>query len=148
MQYLSTKIFEQKNLRTVRRMNLDFVKRFLTDAYSLPPYRASELEMMLKDNKVDEAMSKEILEAVRKAEKERPYDGFRIWRSNDKLFKAEAKFISAEEIIVNGKQVDQKITLEKRDGKQTTIEFSALRQLDKDYIDRQIAEKNNTPNSH
>ncbi|MDR0392153.1 MAG: hypothetical protein LBH59_09620, partial [Planctomycetaceae bacterium] len=112
MQRFSTKASEQINIRKVRRMNLDFVKRFLIDAYSLPPYRASELEMMLKDNKVDEAMSKEILAAVRNAEKERPDDGFRIWRSSDKLFKAEAKFISTEEIIVNGKQVDQKITLE------------------------------------
>jgi hypothetical protein len=139
---------EQLTARSVQRDFNKRVKLYLIDAYSFPPYRTSELEAMLNDNKVDEAMSKEILEAVRKAEKERPYDGFRIWRSSDKLFKAEAKFISAEEIIVNGKQVDQKITLEKHDGKQTTIEFSALRQLDKDYIDRQIAEKNNTPNSH
>jgi hypothetical protein len=100
------------------------------------------LETILKENKVDSTMVKEILDAVRKAEKEHPDDGFRIWRSSDKLFKAEAKFISAEDIIVNGKPTnDQKITLEKRDGKQTTIEFLALRQLDKDYIERQLAKK-------
>jgi hypothetical protein len=137
MQYLSTKISEQKKLRTIQWLYLDFIKRFLIDAYSLPPYRTVELETILKENKVDSAMSKEILDAVRKTEKERPDDGFRIWRSSDKLFKSEAKFISADDIIVNGKPTnDKKITLEKRNGKQTTIDLSTLRQLDKDYIER------------
>ncbi|MDR3233402.1 MAG: hypothetical protein LBT46_07045, partial [Planctomycetaceae bacterium] len=47
-----------------------------------------------------------------------PYKGFRIWQSTDKLFKTTAKFISLNK---------GNVTLEKADGKHTTIEFSVLR---------------------
>ena len=55
----------------------------------------------------------------------RLYKSFRNWESEDKIFKATAKFISLE---------GDNVVLEKADGKLTTIELSVLRQLDQDYI--------------
>jgi hypothetical protein len=104
------------------------VIRYLTDAYSLFPYQTAELEQMLEEKKCDPEMSKTILDAVRKAENDAPDDGFRIWLSKDKLFKTTAKFISQDK---------GEVTLEKSDGKRTTIEFSALRKEDQDYVKMQ-----------
>ena len=57
-----------------------------------------------------------------------PYKGFRQWQSTDGLFKTTAKFISSEK---------GEVTLEKADGKQTTIELSALRAEDQEYVKEQ-----------
>jgi hypothetical protein len=51
---------------------------------------------------------------------------FRNWQSADNLFESRAKFISLD------KKND--VTLEKENGKQTTIEFSALSLKDQNYI--------------
>jgi hypothetical protein len=64
-----------------------------------------------------------------------PYKGFRNWESTDKLFKATARFILLEKDEVN---------LEKADGKKTTIEFSALRKEDQDYVKRQLESEKKT----
>jgi hypothetical protein len=58
---------------------------------------------------------------------------FRNWQSADNLFEARAKFISLD------KKND--VTLEKENGKQTTIEFSALRKEDQDYVKQLEPEK-------
>jgi hypothetical protein len=62
--------------------------------YSLPPYNSAELESIFKETKFDPAWAREILDEVRKAVKEYPDDGFRIWQSVDALFRVDAKFIS------------------------------------------------------
>jgi hypothetical protein len=51
---------------------------------------------------------------------------FRTWKSTDGLFETRAKFIS----------IDKKndVTLEKENGKQTTIEFPALQKTDQNYV--------------
>jgi hypothetical protein len=64
-----------------------------------------------------------------------PYKGFRNWESTDKLFKATAKFISLEKGEVN---------LEKADNKKTSIEFSALRKEDQDYVKKQLESEKKT----
>jgi hypothetical protein len=100
----------------------------ITYFYSLPPYNSAELGSIFKETKFDPAWAREILDEVRKAEKEYPDDGFRIWQSVDALFRVDAKFIS-----INDKN---EAVLEKRNGKKTTIEIDILRQHDKDYLKR------------
>jgi hypothetical protein len=65
-----------------------------------------------------------------------PYKNFRTWESTDGLFKANAKFVSLDK---------KEVTLEKANGKQTTIELSALRKVDQDYVKEQLAPKPETP---
>ncbi|MDR2171267.1 MAG: hypothetical protein LBP59_14075 [Planctomycetaceae bacterium] len=49
--------------------------------------------------------------------------------SKDKLFRADAKFIKVN---------NDEVILEKRDGKQTSIEIPVLRHDDQNYIKRKI----------
>ncbi|MDR1478930.1 MAG: hypothetical protein LBJ00_08305 [Planctomycetaceae bacterium] len=65
-----------------------------------------------------------------------PYKGFRTWQSTDKLFKTNAKFISLDK---------GEVTLEKANGKRTTIELSVLRKEDQDYVKEQLAPETKTP---
>jgi hypothetical protein len=130
------KRYSQNTVKTVRKHCSARVKQYLIDAYSLLPYRTSELEAMLTKYKFYPAMSKEIIDAVRKVEKEHPDDGFRTWLSNDKLFKTEAKFVSSD---------SKNVTVEKRDGKQTTVELKLLRKFDQEYVERQLTPKPDKP---
>ncbi|MGL4942368.1 MAG: SHD1 domain-containing protein, partial [Thermoguttaceae bacterium] len=105
-------------------------KKYLIDSYSLHPFATAELEALLKEHKVDDALAKEVLDAVKEAEKNAPPPSdYRNWQTKDGLFKASAKYVSSD-----GKDV----TIEKPDGKQTTIELSALRKADQDYVREQI----------
>ncbi|MDR2641335.1 MAG: hypothetical protein LBC74_00910 [Planctomycetaceae bacterium] len=119
----------------VRKRYSKEVAKYLIDAYSLFPYRAAELEKMLKEKKVDSEMSQTILDAVRKREKENPDEDFRIWLSKDKLFTTEAKMISADK---------DNVTIKDKQGRQSTIELSAHRQEDQDYVKRQRELKTKT----
>jgi hypothetical protein len=134
------KINIQLKSRDIRQRFEKDVQTYLIERYSFLPYRTSELEKILIDKKVDAQMTHFVLEAIRKVEREYPDDGFRFWLSKDKMFKTEAKFISA-----NNKEV----VIEKRDAKQMTIEITELRQEDQDYVKRQLAPKqeksNDTP---
>jgi hypothetical protein len=56
---------------------------------------------------------------------------FREWQSTDKLFKTTAKFISLDK---------EEVILERTNGKRTTIEFSALRKEDQDYVKEQTTQ--------
>jgi hypothetical protein len=122
----------QRTVFFVRKQQSKDVVQYLIDAYSFFPYRMSELEHILTEKRVDSKMAKEILEAVRKVEKEYPDKGFRIWLSNDKMLKVTAKFISFN---------NDEITLEKEDGTQMTIELSAFRKEDQDFVKRNIEQE-------
>jgi hypothetical protein len=119
----------QMKAREVRNHDKKPVQKYLIDAYSLFPYRTAELEQILTEKKVDPEMSQTILDAVRKVEKENPDKGFRIWLSNDKLLKVTAKFISFN---------NDEVTLEKQDGTRMTIELSAFRKEDQDFVKQQL----------
>jgi preprotein translocase subunit YajC len=58
-----------------------------------------------------------------------PYKGFREWQTNDGLLTLTAKVISVDK---------KEVKIEKEDGKQFTIELSALRKEDQDYVKRQL----------
>jgi hypothetical protein len=130
---LSKKATDQKQAKDTVRENKDSVKKYIIQSHSLRPFATSELEQLLQDNKVDAAFAKEILDAIKKAEKYAPPPSvYRNWQSKDDLFKAKAKFVSAD---------DKKVTLEKEDGKQTTIEISVLRTVDQRFIKEQKNKK-------
>jgi ribonuclease D len=75
--------------------NGEVVKDFLIHMYSIYPFNTSELEELLKEHKVDETFAKEILDAIKKAEKNAPLPSeYRNWQSKDGLFKAKAKYVS------------------------------------------------------
>ncbi|MDR2346836.1 MAG: hypothetical protein LBE18_12305 [Planctomycetaceae bacterium] len=135
---LSKKAWDQKQAKEVVRKSKNGIKKYIIDSYSLRPFAAPELEQILKDNKVEEAFAKEILDAVKKAEKEAPPPSeFRNWQSKDGLFKAKAKFVSSD---------NKNVTLEKEDGKQTTIEISVLRTVDQRFVN-EINSNSKSPKS-
>jgi hypothetical protein len=121
------KASEQKWAKEIVHEDKDIVKNYIIDSYSLRPFATAELEQLLKTYKFDSALSKEILEAVRKAEQEAPppISEFRNWETTDGLFKTKAKFISSD-----GKTV----TIEKENGKKVTLNVEDLRWSDKNVI--------------
>ena len=62
----------QRTAKDVRARKEKVVRDFLVEMYSLPPFATSELESLLTEHKVDEAFAKEILDAVKEAEKNPP----------------------------------------------------------------------------
>ncbi|MGL6193826.1 MAG: SHD1 domain-containing protein [Thermoguttaceae bacterium] len=124
---------EQKSCRSLLdKMRIGTIN-CIQAAYILPPYKTEELQKAFLDYKtdalfIDEAMIP-LKEHITKIQL-----GFRAWKSTDDLFKVEAKFISFDEKNKN-------VTLEKADGKRTTIELSALRQLDQDYVKTQQSQQ-------
>ena len=59
-------------VKDVRKHGSQGVAHYLIDAYSLLPYRTSELEQLLTDRKFDSELSKMILDKVRRAEQGLP----------------------------------------------------------------------------
>jgi len=115
------------------KRNGTVVKDFLVAIYSLSPFATAELETLLTEHKVDETLAKEILDAVKKAEKDAPPPSdFRNWESFDALFKVTARFVALE---------GDHVLLERADGKQTNIEFSVLRMVDQKYVHHRLASK-------
>ncbi|MDR1923263.1 MAG: hypothetical protein LBQ66_02720, partial [Planctomycetaceae bacterium] len=130
---LLKKAWEQKWAREVVSRHGEMMKKYIVDSYSLQPFATAELEQLLKTYKLDEVSAKKILEAVRKAEKEAPpISEFRNWETTDGLFKAKAKFISAN---------DKTVTIEKENRKKVTLNIEDLRWSDKNVI----KEKTKTP---
>jgi hypothetical protein len=115
-----------------------------------PRVQKKFLEFVLKEYKKEPRADEELLDLLEKykypepdkikllCQLQIPYKGFREWQSTDKLFKATAKFISLDS---NGE-----VTLEKEDGKQTTIELSVLRDIDQRYVQEQM-KINQQPNN-
>jgi hypothetical protein len=113
----------------VRRVFLEYVLK----TYSDEPRADQELINLLEKYKYPEVAKVELL-----LELNIPYKGIRNWESTDKLFKATAKFISLDD--------KGEVTLEKANGKQTTIELSVLRKEDQDYVKEQL-KPNEAPDS-
>ena len=65
----SKKRMDQKEAKDVIRRYGDKVKEYLVNSYSIQPFATAELEALLKEHLVDEAFAKEILDAVKNAEK-------------------------------------------------------------------------------
>jgi hypothetical protein len=130
-------IVKRANLHIVAKSVLEkkkdgkVVKDFLVEMYSLRPFAAAELESLLTKYKVDEAFAKEILDAVKETEKNAPPPtDFRTWQSKDGLFKTKAKYVASDE---------RNVTLEKEDGKQTTMPLDAMRWSDNNFVRYQLA---------
>jgi hypothetical protein len=122
--------YERRVQHTLRQLREDATKemeKFICNAYERKPRADQELIDLLEKYKYPEVERIELL-----CKLNIPYKGFRNWESNDKLFKATAKFISLEKDEVN---------LEKADSKKTTIELSVLRKEDQDYIKQQLKPK-------
>jgi hypothetical protein len=109
------------------------IKEYLLTAYSKAPRADEELLDLLEKYKYPEPDKIKLL-----CQLQIPYKGFREWQSTDKFFKATAKFISLDS---NGE-----VTLEKEDGKQTTIELSVLWEIDQRYVQEQM-KINQQPNN-
>ncbi|MGL4944015.1 MAG: hypothetical protein ACRC46_12590, partial [Thermoguttaceae bacterium] len=59
---------DQSDAGLVVRNSQGQVKKYLIDSYSLHPFATAELEALLKEHKVDDALAKEVLDAVKEAE--------------------------------------------------------------------------------
>jgi uncharacterized protein YktB (UPF0637 family) len=131
------KNIDQNQASDVLRVYKDHVRKYIVSSYSIRPFAITELELLLKEHKIDDDFTKSILDAVELFEKNAPpVSDYRNWESTDGLFKTNAKFISLDK---------KEVTLEKANGKQTTIELSALRKVDQDYVEEQLAPKPETP---
>ncbi len=103
----------------------------LVDLYSDKPYHSDELLGMLKECN-NAVLTQSVIDGIPKNILKSSYiPGFREWQSTDGLFQSTAKFVSLEK---------GEVTLEKSDGKRTSIELSALRKEDQAYVKEQ-----NTP---
>jgi hypothetical protein len=105
----------------------EFLRQTLVSIYSLHPFRTSELVELMKKHELEPEIVKDVLEGMTYMEKRYPEDGFRIWQSKDKLFKADAKFIEVK---------NNEAILEKRNKNRTSIEINVLRHDDQEYIKR------------
>jgi hypothetical protein len=66
-------------------------------------------------------------------------EGFRKWETTDGLFKTTAKILGLIEVKNKaGKVTDKDVQLLRNDNKTVTIELSALRSIDKEYIRQQL----------
>ena len=110
----------QLKLRQLLEDATEEIETFVVNAYMREPRADDELIQAMEKHELPEDIRVKILSKIGIA-----YRVFRDWASTDGLFKEIAKFVSLEEDVV---------TLEKADGSTTTIEFSALRELDRDYI--------------
>jgi hypothetical protein len=113
----------------VKQVFLEYVLK----TYSEEPRADQELIDLLEKYEYPETAKAKLL-----LELNIPYKGVRNWESTDKLFKATAKFISLDD--------KGEVTLEKENGKQTTIELSVLRKEDQDYVKERL-KPNETPDS-
>lgn len=131
------KVRLQQQAKRVRKGQQRIVKRFLVGVYSMQPFVTAELEAMLTEYKVDEAFAKEILDAVKEAEKNAPpLSEYRTWQSSDGLFKVKAKFVFSD-----GKNV----TLEKENGKRETLPLDEMRWSDRNFVRYRLLEEANQP---
>ena len=81
---LSEKAIAQKQAKDVVREKRDCLKKYIIYSYSLRPFATSELELLLKDCKLEQAFAKEILDAVKTAERDAPPPSdYRTWISKD-----------------------------------------------------------------
>jgi hypothetical protein len=117
----------QHTLHYLIPKSLEEFRGFIIKSYSQSPRADDELVELLEKYQYPEEEKAKIFKALNI-----PYKGFREWQTNDGLLKVTAKLISAD---------NKEIKLEKEDGKQLTIELSAFRQEDQDYVKRQLAPK-------
>jgi hypothetical protein len=97
----------------------------LVQLYTMEPRADAELLELIADTNYPEKEKVAIL-----MELGIPYKNYRIWESFDGLFKANAQYVSSGE---------KGVTLEKADGKQTTIEFDVLRVECQEYVKQLLA---------
>jgi hypothetical protein len=114
----------QHRLHYLMPKSLEESREFIIKVYSQIPRDDGELVELLEKYEYPEAEKAKIFKALNI-----PYKGFRVWQTNDGLFKPTAKLISADK---------KEVKLESEDGKQITIEISALRKEDLDYVKRQL----------
>jgi len=123
-----------KAIELQKQIQDEFI-RILVSYYTTAPYDKQEIEKLLETLKDSSNISERILESIKK-QAAWIEAGFREWLTKDGLFKPTAKFISLDK---------KDVKLEKEDGKQITIELSALRKEDQDYVKRQIESETKNP---
>ncbi|MDR0391230.1 MAG: hypothetical protein LBH59_04945 [Planctomycetaceae bacterium] len=132
----SKNIYESSLHRHLTEMVTDterYFTSFALSAYSESPRADQELIDLLEQYKYPKEKMLKLL-----CDLEVPYQGFRNWESTDGLFKTTAKFISLEK---------DEVTIEKGNGKRTSIELKYLRQIDKDFVNKQSSQKIEPPNT-
>ncbi|MDR3234644.1 MAG: hypothetical protein LBT46_13455 [Planctomycetaceae bacterium] len=107
------------------------LNQYLIVSYAHPPRAAEELAELLEKYQYPEEEKIKIFKALNIA-----YKGFREWKTTDGLFSPTAKLIALDKGDVK---------LEKADGKRITIEFSALRKEDQNYVKEQLKVQPATP---
>ena len=126
--------YERRVQLTIRQLLEDATKEmeeFICNAYERKPRADDELIQTVEKHELPEDVRIKILSKIGIV-----YKGFRRWQSTDGLFQTTAKFITLDK---------GEVTLEKADGKRTTIELSALRQEDQDYVKSQLETEKQTP---
>ncbi|MDR1484458.1 MAG: hypothetical protein LBT09_06505 [Planctomycetaceae bacterium] len=105
--------------------------RFALRAYSESPRADRELIDLLEKYKYPKENMLKLL-----CDLEIPYKGFRNWESTDGMFKTTAKFVSFDK---------GEVTIEKGNGRHTSIELKYLRKADKDFVNKQTQTNSKPP---
>jgi hypothetical protein len=121
----------QHTLHYLIPKSLEESREFIIKSYSQSPRANEEIVELLEKYEYPEEEKVKVFKALNI-----PYKGFREWQTNDGLLTLTAKVISVDK---------KEIKLEKEDGKQFTIELSALRKEDQDYVKRQLESETKTP---
>lgn len=115
----------QRKLKKITSLSSVEINAFIIKSYHQAPRADIELVQLLEQYKYPEEENVKVFKSL-----DIPYKGFREWKTNDGLFTLVAKVVSANK---------KEVVLEKSDGKQITIELSALRQADQDYVKERLA---------
>jgi hypothetical protein len=114
----------QKCLRDQQQTTLKESREYIVKLYSVEPRADGELLELFSRSQYPEVEKVRIL-----MELNIPYKNYRTWESDRRKFRTNAKFISIDN--------RSRVTLEKPDGKQTTIDLHRLRAADRIYIKEQ-----------
>jgi hypothetical protein len=121
--HLSAERFFQRKIRNEMKWALSESLSFLKNEYLLTAEATELLELLEKyDYPIRESV-------ILLSSFNIPYKSFRQWQTNDGLLTLTAKLISADK---------KEVKIEKEDGTQMTIELSAFRKEDQDFVKRQL----------
>jgi hypothetical protein len=122
----------QNCLRDQQQGTLKESLEYMVGLYSVEPRADGELLELFSRSQYPEVEKVKIL-----MELNIPYKNYRTWESDRRKFKTNAKFISIDN--------RSRVTLEKPDGKQTTIDLHRLRAADRTYVREQTKQTTTQP---
>ncbi|MDR1925985.1 MAG: hypothetical protein LBQ66_16575 [Planctomycetaceae bacterium] len=122
----------QRILRLTQQTTLKESREYIVKLYSVEPRADGELLELFSRSQYPETEKVKILMELNIS-----YKNYRTWESDRRKFRTNAKFVSIDN--------RNRVTLEKPDGKQTTIDLHRLRAADRTYVREQTKQTTTQP---